>query len=71
MSREYQYVKSSNIQGVAYNDDSREMTIQFNNGSEYAYEDVSKEEYESLVNAPSVGQYFHDNIKNTYRTRRV
>lgn len=71
MAREYRYVKSSNLQGVAYNPDTLELYVQFSNGTEYAYSDVPESDYDGLLNAASVGSYFNDNIKNAYTYRRV
>ena len=54
------------IRGVAYSSSSKTLYVDFNNGQEYAYSDVPEEEYEALLSAPSVGSYFHDNIRDTY-----
>ena len=66
MSVEYKYVASSNIRGVGYDKVSSTMYIEFTSGARYSYAGVPEEEYTSLVNAPSVGTYFHDNIRSTY-----
>lgn len=70
-SREYRYVTSSNIQGVAYDRDTQTLYIQFKNGSEYSYANVPNDEYEELIEASSVGSYFNDNIKGQYAFTRV
>jgi hypothetical protein len=69
--REYRYVKSSNIQGVAYDYDTRDMHVQFVSGTEYRYEGVDPEDYDGLVSAASPGRYLHDNIKDQYSATRV
>lgn len=48
MSYPYTPVKSSNVAGVAYDDNSRELQVSFKNGSTYQYDDVP----------PSVGNSF-------------
>jgi hypothetical protein len=68
---EYKYVNSSQVKGVAYDQDSRELFVQFTNGSEYKYNDVPYEEYSNLASAPSVGSYLNQNIKGVYSYERV
>ena len=71
MVREYRYVKSSNLQGVAYDAETSELHVQFTNGTEYVYSDVPESDYDGLLGAASVGSYFNDNIKNAYTYRRA
>jgi len=52
-------VSSSNLQKLSYVDDTKIMTVYFNNGGEYAYLDVNAGEYEGIVNADSVGKQFN------------
>ena len=69
--REYRYVKSSNVQGVAYDKGQSALYVQFTNGSEYMYHDVPEDEYESLLASLSPGAYMNDFIKGTYRYDKV
>ncbi len=64
--REYTYLKSSNIRGAAYDNQSGTLYIEFTSGSEYAYEGVPPDEYEALVKAASPGGYFSANIRSVY-----
>jgi len=43
----------------------------FADGKVYQYFDVPQHVYEELVNAPSVGKYFHINVRGVYRYARV
>lgn len=57
-------VESSNIAAVGYDEEEKELQIEFNNGKIYAYKDVPIELFNGLVVAKSVGKYFHANIRN-------
>jgi len=67
---EYKAVLSSNLLGVAYDEDTHELSVQFKGGSTYKYKDVPPEEYGALMDAPSPGGYFNDFIKNSYKYSR-
>ena len=59
-------VSSSRMSRVGWENNS--MYIEFKNGRIYVYDNVSKCEYESFVNSPSLGSalYVFDK-KHTYR----
>ncbi len=57
-------VESSNIAAVGYNEETKELHIEFNSGKTYSYQDVPKEIAVNLVKADSVGKYFHAHIRN-------
>ena len=61
-----QSVESSNIASVGYDAENRILEIEFNHGGVYQYFDVPADEYESLMNASSLGSYFSHNIRNDY-----
>ena len=59
---------SSNIKHIAYSPDAQVLLITFiKTNAVYIYESVPKKIYENLVNAPSVGKYFHNNIRGKYK----
>jgi hypothetical protein len=60
-------VASSNIAAVGYDETTHMLTVQFNNGRTYRYAGVPNGEYQNLLNASSVGNYFATNIKNVFR----
>jgi len=66
---ERQAVSSSFIKEVGWEDNTLE--VEFSNGTVYRYFDVPESEYQSLINAASVGSEFHRSIKNSYRTEKV
>ncbi len=67
MATEMTPVSSSNIAAVGYDEDTKMLTVQFNNGRTYRYAGVPNGEYQNLLNATSVGNYFATNIKNIFR----
>lgn len=68
---EFKAVVSSNLLGVAYDEDAQELFVEFKGGAKYRYDGVSPEEYESFMGSSSKGQYFAQNIKDNYPYQRV
>lgn len=56
-------VDSSNVESVAYDDDTQIMGVKFHNGGLYAYETIEMDVYVGLVHAESVGKYLHNVVK--------
>lgn len=68
---EFKAVASSNILGIAYDEDTQEMQVEFTSGSTYKYDDVPQEIYEDFLGASSPGTFFANNIKGSYGYSRV
>ncbi len=64
-------INASNIRGVGYDARNRMLEIEFSNGSIYQYSGVSEEVHRRLVNAPSPGSYFSDNIEENFSAKRM
>lgn len=64
-------VVSSNIVEVGYDQSFCTLELMFRDGKIYQYFDVPNSVYEELLNAASVGKYFHSEIRGTYRFARV
>ena len=64
-------VTSSTIKEVAYEEELRKLFIRFNNERLYTYSDVSKRVHTELINAVSVGKYFHANIKGQFAFEKM
>lgn len=60
-------VASSMIHSVGYDPENQTLDVEFNNGSVYSYGGVPQSEYDNMISAQSVGKYFVQNVKNTYR----
>ncbi|MES2429381.1 MAG: KTSC domain-containing protein [Bacteroidota bacterium] len=71
MEIEKQYITSSNIEAVGYDEDSQTLRIWFLNGSVYDYSGVGIMEFEGLRDAPSLGSYLYQNIKGQYPYEKV
>lgn len=59
-------VGSSNIDAIAYEEESSTLFIRFNDGSEYEYYDVPMSIYEDFLNADSKGKFGHAHIYKNY-----
>ncbi|MGL5715501.1 MAG: KTSC domain-containing protein [Paraclostridium sp.] len=59
-------VSSSRMSRVGWEHNT--MYIEFKNGKIYVYDNVSKSEYESFINSPSLGSALHSfDKKHNYR----
>ncbi len=57
-------VKSSTIQARGYDKENKILYIQFNSGTIYYYEDISEEEYKSLIEDQSIGSKLRRIVKD-------
>lgn len=64
-------VVSSNIAEVGFDSSSSTLELMFNDGRVYQYFDVPESVHQGLVNANSIGQYFHSSIRGVFRYARV
>jgi KTSC domain len=64
-------INSSNIRSAGYDPRNRVLEIEFSNGGITQYSGVSEELYRRLMNAPSAGSYFHDNIEESFAAKRI
>jgi hypothetical protein len=64
-------LNASNIRSAGYDIRNRVLEIEFANGSINQYTGVSEEIYRRLMNAPSPGSYFHDQIEESFTAKRV
>jgi KTSC domain-containing protein len=65
-SGRFQRVQSSTMTFVRYHDDTRELDITFMSGETYRYLNVPLEVYVDFLDAESKGEFFNNNIKNTF-----
>ena len=62
---------SSNIQAVSYDPASRMLQVKFLKGGDvYTYFDVTADEWEELLQAPSKGRYVQIQLKRSHRYMR-
>ena len=68
---ERQSVSSSNLRSVGYDENNQVREIEFQTGSIYEYFGVPQVVYTGLMNAPSKGTYHNENIRTSYRFRKI
>ena len=56
-------VESSNLARVGYDAGAGRMLVVFRNGTRCAYSNISQEEHDGLIAAPSVGSHFYKNFR--------
>jgi KTSC domain len=64
-------VSSSSVTSVGYDSETRTLEIEFNSGSVYEYNEVPPEIYQGLMEAPSKGRYFANEIRGQYPSTRL
>lgn len=64
-------VNSSSIRAVGYDERSRVLEVEFNDGRINQYTGVSPEVHRRLMSAPSIVSYFRDNVEESFPTKRL
>lgn len=57
------FVNSSNVRLVQYFAESSQMLVEYGNGHSYLYEDVTYDEAQAFVTAPSKGEWVWDVLR--------
>ncbi len=52
---QFKKLKSTSLNSIAYNEKGKSMQVIFKNNAIYQYEDISKGQYEQILNADSPG----------------
>ena len=63
---QWQQLESSNLKRCSYDIETETLQIQFQSGKVYPYQGVPASVYNGLLEAPSAGKYFNENIKDQY-----
>ncbi|MGH8728635.1 MAG: KTSC domain-containing protein [Burkholderiales bacterium] len=64
-------VSSSNIRSIGYDEKTRTLEVEFNNGGVYQYANVSPEVHGRFLSASSIGSFFKDSIEEDYSCKRI
>ena len=64
-------LNASNIRSAGYDARSRLLEIEFSNGGIFQYSGVAEEVYRRLMNVPSPGSYFRDEIEESFTAKRI
>lgn len=70
MSAALKPVESSNIKAVGYDAATHTMQVQFASGT-YTHSDVSQQQYDAFMAAPSKGKFYHANFRFKHNARKV
>jgi len=66
-----QYVASSNIASIGYDESTQTLEVEFHNGTVYQYYNVPPSMHEQLMSEGSKGRFLNTYIKNAYPYSRV
>lgn len=61
-------VASTQIKQLSFNHDTKIVTVAFNNGTAYEYQNVDYERFSAIVKADSVGRAFNALVKGDSKT---
>jgi KTSC domain len=61
-------VESTVIEAIGY---SRVLEIRFESGQVYQYYDVPDDIFDAMLDAPSKGKFFNQNIRGRFRYREI
>lgn len=64
-------IKSSAIQGAAYDPETKTLHLQFSSGGTYAYAGVPAEKFAALRSADSAGKYIAQHIRPHHTGERL
>jgi hypothetical protein len=64
-------LNASSLRSAGYDARNRVLEIEFSNGGINQYTGVSEEVYRRLMNSPSPGSYFQDQIEENFTAKRV
>ena len=65
-NREFEPVESSNVKGIAYDEETKSLFIIFKTSSVYQYLNVPRAVYEDFKNAESKGRFLNIYIRGNY-----
>lgn len=62
---------SSNIQKFGYDAEKKELYVDFQNETRYAYFEVPESTFDEMSLADSAGKFFHANVRNNFNYIQV
>jgi hypothetical protein len=68
---ERQNVKSRILRSVGYNESTKILEIEFQNGLVYQFLDVPPKVYADLMHSGEIGKYFSEKVRPLFRTKQV
>lgn len=64
-------ITSSNIKRTEYDTETKNLLVEFNNGSKYNYEGVPHQLYTQFRMSESQGKFFNSSISKSFKYKKV
>ena len=64
-------IKSSNLKKTEYDTETKQMIVEFNNGSKYEYSEVPHQIYTKFRLSESQGKFFSTEIAKKYKFKKL
>lgn len=64
-------IKSSNIKRTEYDTATKQLVVEFNNGTKYLYDNLPHEIYTKFRLSKSQGEFFNSNISKKYTYKKL
>jgi len=64
-------IKSSNLKKTEYDTETKQMIVEFNNGTKYEYADVPHQIYTRFRLSESQGKFFTSEIAKKYKYKKL
>ena len=64
-------IQSSNLKTASYNTETEDLTITFNNGSIYEYNNVPWNKFTKFRMSESQGKHFNENIARSHNYKKL
>lgn len=65
------FIESTNIRKTEYDTESKKLLIEFNNGTQYEYDEVPHQLYTQFRMSDSQGKFFHSKISKSYKYKKL
>ena len=64
-------IQSSNIRKSVYDTTTKKLMVEFNNGTQYEYDDVPHQTYTQFRMSESQGKFFSSKIAKTFKYKKL
>jgi len=64
-------INSSNLKKTEYDTITKKLVVEFNNGSQYEYEEVPHQLYTQFRMSESQGKFFNSKISKTFKYKKL
>jgi hypothetical protein len=64
-------IQSSNIKKTVYDTVTKKLMVEFNNGTQYEYDEVPHQTYTQFRMSESQGKFFSSKIAKTFKYKKV